>query len=99
MEIYNKEVDKIIDALSTQKWKEVKKVLKKSVEELSKIELKMKLEDAKKVALVGEIYVRRDSFSKSDLVEKLAEKNTILKVAPASEWIYYCDYIVKMRLS
>ena len=99
MEIYNKEVDKIIDALSTQKWKEVKKVLKKSVEELSKIELKMKLEDAKKVALVGEIYVRRDSFSKSDLVEKLAEKNIILKVAPASEWIYYCDYIVKKRLS
>jgi predicted nucleotide-binding protein (sugar kinase/HSP70/actin superfamily) len=99
VEIYNREVDRIVEALSTLKWKDVKRVMRKSVEELSKIELKMKLEDAKKVALVGEIYVRRDSFSKSDLVEKLAQNNIILKIAPASEWIYYCDYIVKKRLA
>ncbi len=99
LEIYNREVDKIIEAMAALKWKDVKRVMRKSVEELSKIELKIKLEDAKKVALVGEIYVRRDSFSKSDLVEKLAQKDIILKIAPASEWIYYCDYIVKNRLA
>jgi predicted nucleotide-binding protein (sugar kinase/HSP70/actin superfamily) len=99
IKIYDEVVDKIIKSLSNDSWKEVKKVLKSAVEKLSEIETKFSIEDAKKVALVGEIYVRRDAFSKSGLIEKMAEKDIIVKVSPASEWIYYCDYIVKKRLS
>ena len=99
MKIYDEAVDMIVDSLSKDRWKEVKKVLKGAIENLSKIEIKYGIDEAKKVALVGEIYVRRDSFSKSGLIEKMAEKDIIVKVSPAAEWIYYCDYIVKKRLS
>ncbi len=99
IKIYDESVDEIIKSLSKDRWKDVKKVLKSAVEKLSEIETKINIEDAKKVALVGEIYVRRDAFSKSGLIEKMAEKDIIVKVSPASEWIYYCDYIVKNRFS
>lgn len=59
----------------------------------------MPVEKAVKVALVGEIYVRRDRFSRKKLVEKLAQKNIMVKVAPVEEWMYYLDYIQKHRFT
>ncbi len=99
IEIYNKVVNEIVESLSKDSWSIVKKVIEKGVEKLSEIEVKHHIKNAKKIALVGEIYVRRDSFSKRDLVEKMAEKDVVVKVAPALEWIHYCDYLVKNRIS
>ena len=59
----------------------------------------MPIEDAVKVALVGEIYVRRDRFSRKKLVERLAKRNIIVKVAPIEEWMYYLDYIQIKRFN
>ena len=47
----------------------------------------------RKVALIGEIYVRHDEFSRMDLIERLAEKNIVVKVAPIGEYIYYSNYL------
>ena len=54
---------------------------------------KISYDKAAKVALIGEIYVRQDEFSRMDLIERLAEKNIIVKVAPISEYIYYSNYL------
>ena len=98
MAIYDKAVDKVVESLSKDSWNQVRKVMAKAVKELSQIETKYHIKDAKKVALVGEIYVRRDSFSKRDLIEKMAERDVVVKISPALEWIHYCDYLIKNKV-
>ncbi len=50
------------------------------------------------VSLIGEIYVRRDGFSRRHLVERLSRMGYLVRIAPVAEWIHYCDYIVQNRL-
>jgi len=66
--------------------------LKQIASELAKIPLKKKMEDAPKVLVVGEIYVRRDDFAVDELVRLMSKKGIIAKVSGIGEWIYYCDY-------
>lgn len=42
------------------------------------------------VAVVGEIYVRLDSFANDHLIEKLEERGLRCLLAPFSEWLLYC---------
>ena len=95
LNIYDKSKDRIFDALAKLSWFRFKDVLKEEAEKLSKIDLKEPYEDAKKVALTGEIYVRSDEFSRRYLVEKLAEKDIVTKVAPNNEWLYYVNYLLQ----
>lgn len=97
--VFNRLVDEIIASIEKDGWREVKETLTKAAVELSRIPLRQSLDEAKKVALAGEIYVRRDDFSRQYLVEKLAAKGIVTKVVPVAEWIYYCDYTVKHNLS
>lgn len=99
MSKFNQLVDEIIYSLAQKSWGEVKKVLNKAAQELAQIPLKGSVHNAKKVVLVGEIYVRREAFARQYIVEKLAAKGIITKVASVTEWIYYCDYLVKNNLS
>jgi predicted CoA-substrate-specific enzyme activase len=62
--------------------------------ELSKIPLKFPLTKAKKISLMGEIFVRRDYFSCNDVIERLADKEIVVKRQPVLEWLAYCDYNV-----
>lgn len=95
IKIYENVCNNITESLSSKSWKEIKMVLKKSVEELQKIEVTSEIEDIPKVGINGEIYVRRNSFSRQRIVERLADKGIIAKVAPAAEWFYFVDYLVK----
>ncbi len=45
-----------------------------------------------KVIVVGEIYVRRDDHSVSELIDHLVENKIYPKVTGITEWINYCDY-------
>jgi len=92
-------VDSLVRSIEKDSWLGLKKTLKEVADLLAEIPLKETLHHAKKVTLVGEIYVRRDEFSKQNLVEKLADKGIITKIASIAEWIYYCDYLVKNDLS
>lgn len=56
------------------------------------------IEKARYVALLGEIYVRRDLFSHKYLNEIFAKKGFVLKIGYISEWIYYVDYLLKIGL-
>jgi len=73
-------------------------LLKSVAYKLSKIKLKKPIKEAKYISLIGEIYVRRDYFSRLNLIDKLAENGFITRVAPISEWIYYIFYLGKNRL-
>jgi len=95
LEMYSESRDLIFDALNNHKWSDVKYVLREEAKRLSNIELKQSYEEAKKIALTGEIYVRSDRFSRRFLVEKMAEKGIVTKVAPNSEWFYYIDYLIQ----
>ena len=46
-----------------------------------------RLEDLKKVLIVGEIYVRRDNFSVEELSETLIAKGIYPKVTGVTEWL------------
>jgi predicted CoA-substrate-specific enzyme activase len=80
IEIAEKDMSKLIPSL------------KQIASELAKIPLKKKMEDAPKILVVGEIYVRRDDFAVDELVRLMSKKGIIAKVSGIGEWLYYCDY-------
>ena len=88
---------KIMAAMADKSWGRVKDLLEVEAEKLSQIELHTPVDEAKKVALTGEIYVRNDQFSRRFLIEKLAEKNIVTTVTPVTEWIYYADYLIQNK--
>lgn len=95
LRIFADSKERIFKALSSYSWFEIKDILKDEAERLANIELSQPYDKAKKVALTGEIYVRSDEFSRRFLVEKLAERNIVTKVAPNNEWLYYVDYLLQ----
>ncbi len=95
--IYNSVCGKIVESLEKDNWKTVKDKLRKATAMLKKIERVQSIETTPRAALVGEIYVRRDGFSRQYLVERLAEKGIMVKTAPISEWIYYCDHLLNNK--
>jgi predicted CoA-substrate-specific enzyme activase len=69
-------------------------VLGEELAALARFPRKSKLDDALRINLVGEIYVRRDDFSRQNLVERLAERGIVVRTAPLTEWLHYSDYCV-----
>ena len=99
LEIFDHCVQQIEKSIEKDNWAGLKNTLEDVASKLSQIPLKKSLFDTQKVTVVGEIYVRRDDFSKQHLVQKLARKGIITKIASVAEWVYYCDYLVKNDLS
>ncbi|MBX3042101.1 MAG: activase [Candidatus Kapabacteria bacterium] len=56
------------------------------------------IDDSKYIALLGEIYVRRDGYSHKHLNKKLGKKGFVVKSAHITEWIMYVDYLLKINL-
>jgi len=95
---FNECIGQIEAAVAKESWDKVKIVLKNVVKELSKIPLDGKLHDAPKIAIIGEIFVRIDGFSRKYLVEKFAQKGIVVRVAPITEFMYFCDYLLQKAL-
>jgi predicted nucleotide-binding protein (sugar kinase/HSP70/actin superfamily) len=70
--------------------------LERSAANLSKLEKICDFSEAPKIALVGEIFVRNDEFSRIDLMERLFERNIIVQVAPVNEFVHYVNHIIKL---
>ncbi len=75
--------------------KELDRELDRAAERLSRIPRKGRLEDLKKVLIVGEIYVRRDNFSVNEISEMLISKGIYPKVTGITEWFHYTDFARK----
>ncbi|MFN3654874.1 MAG: hypothetical protein ACK4TO_06055, partial [Candidatus Nitrosotenuis sp.] len=98
IEIFNKEYSKLLYVFEHQP-KQIYKALKNFALILKRsIPSKIPIEKSKYIALVGEIYVRRDHFAHRYLNKYFASKGFVLKDAYISEWIFYVDYLLKLKL-
>ena len=65
---------------------------------LSTIPLKRPIDQVPVVSLVGEIFVRRDEFSRKNIVEYLENQGIMVRVAPVTEYLSYSNYVVNNGL-
>ena len=86
------------EAIATAGWAGVRKALLAATEMLRSIPVRVPLKQAPKVAIIGEIYVRKDGFSQRYLVDEMAEKGVVALMAPIAEWVYYTNYLAKHGL-
>jgi len=93
LKTYSQAEDMLLDAIASMQWNELIETLRKASSLLASIPLHTSLEQAAKVALIGEIYVRKDGFSQRYIIEQMAEKGIITLVAPVTEWVYYTNYL------
>ena len=59
---------------------------------LAEVPLKKPLHAAMRVALAGEIFVRKDEFSSHQVVEALKRRQIVVHRAPMVEWLRYIDF-------
>jgi predicted CoA-substrate-specific enzyme activase len=90
--------ESLIQSIARDPWKVLKRRIQEVANALSAIPRRVELEDVPSIALIGEIYVRRDGFSRQRLVERISRMGYWVRTAPVAEWIHYCDYIVQKRL-
>lgn len=93
--IFYDQWDKVLECFESGRSKELYNVLDDVAYTLSRIPLKYPLKEAKVVSILGEIFVRKNEFSRQDLMERLAQNDIIAHVATTTEWLYYVDYLVK----
>ena len=98
LKVLQREHKKIFDSIAGESKVPVYKQLEKSAAELKKIKTRIPFEKAPQVPVMGEIYVRRDSFSNKDLPRRLAEKGFIAKTGYVTEWLYYLNYMIDEKL-
>ncbi len=98
LKIFYNEFDKVANVVETKPNDLYKalKIFSKNISE--KVPCKTHINDSKYIALLGEIYVRRDHFSHKWLNKRFAKQGFIVKDAYISEWIYYVDYLLKREL-
>ncbi len=98
LEIFYREYEKLVSGFEKDP-KKIYKYLSLLAHTIRReVPPKRKISEAKYIALVGEIYVRRDHFAHRYLNKYFAERGFILKDAYISEWIFYVDYLLKLKL-
>jgi predicted nucleotide-binding protein (sugar kinase/HSP70/actin superfamily) len=72
--------------------RELAAALARARDSLAAVPRRRSLAEVKKVLVVGEIYVRRDTFSVRELSEHLVAQGIVPKLAGIGEWIHYTDW-------
>lgn len=67
--------------------------LKSTARHLGAIALRQAPESAPTITLVGEIFVRKDVFSRADLMERLQARGFVVRVAPIREYLHYAAWM------
>ncbi len=88
--------DRILQSIETESLSEVRKCLVNCAQRLGNIPLNMPIENAPKIRLLGEVFVRGNSFCREELIDKLSQGGFVVQVVPLAEYIYYCDYSRKL---
>ena len=73
-------------------------LLRLIAQRMSLIQLKKKPADVPVISLIGEIFVRRDEFSRKNLVDYLESHGFAVKVAPVAEYMCYSNYVINAGL-
>ncbi len=95
IETFESQWNRILAVFSESRTRELYRVLEEVAESLSRVPLKRPLSEAKKVELMGEVFVRRDYFSCGDLMDRLIENEIVVKKSHFFEWLKYVDTIIK----
>lgn len=98
MEIFKQEWDKVISVLASPTKENLELQLERTSLRLQKIPLKYPLSAAKSVSLLGEIFMRKELFSRRQVVDKLIQNEIIPKAATVLEWLYYVNYLLKHKV-
>ncbi len=99
LKIFEKGRNRIIESIAGDSYDTLIGVLREEMLKLSSLAKKKSMRDATRISLVGEIYVRRDDFSRQNIIEKLARHGMVVKTAPIAEWLYYTDYSLAHDIS
>ena len=93
--VFEEQWNRILTCFSRSRGKGIMRLLEDVAERLAAIPLRYPLHQAKIISLLGEIFVRREYFSCQDIVQRLAERDIIVRRAHVLEWLNYCDWNVK----
>jgi predicted CoA-substrate-specific enzyme activase len=88
----------VLNVLENGDFDALASVLRAVAAVLRKIPLKRPVDQVPVIALVGEIFVRRDAISRQYITEKLAAMGFATICAPVAEWIHYADHLVDQGL-
>jgi predicted CoA-substrate-specific enzyme activase len=99
LHVFEEECRKITGQLQNGDYKNLLKQLTDSVSIFAGIPLIKDPHDVPTIAMVGEIFVRRDNLSRQNLTERLAQKGFATICSPVSEWMLYADYLVEKNIT
>ncbi|MDI3524195.1 MAG: hypothetical protein PWQ27_962 [Kosmotoga sp.] len=85
--------EKILDSFANDSLYTFFRKLKRAANLIASIEKSRNYTETPKVLITGEIYARRDEFSRKRLEDVFAENGIITHISPVHEWIYYTDYL------
>ncbi|HSV74732.1 MAG TPA: acyl-CoA dehydratase activase [Chthonomonadales bacterium] len=91
--VYREVEEMMLAAVASSDWGDLQETLRRAASLLATVKLHTPLAQAPKIALIGEIYLRRDGFSQRFLTEQMAEKGIVALMGPVLEWFYYANYI------
>ncbi|MFP4476861.1 MAG: acyl-CoA dehydratase activase [Desulfatibacillaceae bacterium] len=66
---------------------------------LARVPLLRPVEEVPVVSVIGEIFVRRDSLSRRQLIRDLAARGFAVHLAPIAEWVGYTSYTMETGVS
>jgi len=93
MALWRIEKDKLNDAIVDGRSSALMRQIRSSVAVLKAVPLVAPISEAKYVAVVGEIFVRRDHFSLMGIPKMLADRGFVMLDAPVNEWLRYTDFL------
>lgn len=90
---------RVIESIARDDRPQLLSVLKEQMQSLASFKKKTSIHEITKITLTGEVYVRRDDFSRRHLVEKLAQQGILVKTSPLGEWLNYVNFCISHDLS
>ncbi len=94
LEIFEEEFNKLLNVTANDYSNFYRALKNLALNIKTKVPAKIPISESKYIALLGEMYVRRDGFAHKWLNKVFAKKGFVVKDAYVSEWIYYVDYLL-----
>ena len=98
MRVFDEQWDRLLESFRERRARDLFPLVKDVARVLSGIPRRRELADVPKVALHGEMYVRRDEFSCQDLTERFARRGILAKRAHVFEYLAYSDWNVDRNI-
>ncbi len=98
IKVLTEEANKIFEVFAGTRKNSLFRQIREACDRLKTIKLKIDLHEAPEVMVMGEIFVRRDSFSNQHIAKRLAERGFVTRISHVGEWIYYLSYMIKHKL-